>query len=273
LDPIRQSLGKIMKVSSRFTKTVLVSAVVGLCVLALTPVARAQNAVDPDAQTVLAAMSNYLGGLKSFSVGYSSVDEVVTPEGQKLEFLHSGEIIVQRPDKLYAVRRGAAGAAEVFLDGKGLTLFAKKVNAYLQLDAANIDRAIDVVHNFGFDAPGADLLASKPLDRSTTDMTSGAHIGMTFIDGVEVHQLAFRGADVDWQLWVMAGDKPLPLRYVITTKGLTGSPEYTLELRNWNTAPQIDAVRFTFVPPRGARKLDPTSVTVNAIGDMTIKGK
>ena len=25
----------------------------------------------------------------------------------------------------------------------------------------------------------------------------------------EVHQLAFRGTDVDWQLWVTTGNKPL----------------------------------------------------------------
>jgi hypothetical protein len=262
-----------MKAWSGFSKTVLVSGVLGLCVFVLAPSARAQNAVAPDAQNVLAAMSNYLGGLRSFSVEYSSVDEVVTPKGQKLQFLHSGEIMVQRPDKLYAIRRGAAGAAEVFLDGKGLTLFAKNANAYLQIDAASIDAAIDAVHKIGFDAPGADLLASKPLDTSTTDITSGAYIGETFIDGVEVHQLAYRGANVDWQLWVTAGDKPLPLRYVITSKRITGSPQYTLELRNWNTAPQIDPARFTFVAPQGAKKLDPTSVKVNAIGDMTIKGK
>lgn len=104
-------------------------------------------------------------------------------------------------------------------------------------------------------------------------MTSGAHIGMTFFDGIEVHQLAFRGTDVDWQLWVAARDKSLPLRYVITTKSLSGAPEYTLELRNWNTVPQIDAARFAFAPPQGAKKLDPNSVTVNVIGDLTIKGK
>ena len=123
------------------------------------------------------------------------------------------------------------------------------------------------------DAPGADLLASKPLDSSTTDITSGAHVGMTFIDGIEVHQLAFRGADVDWQLWVMAGDKPRPLRYVITTKSISGAPQYTLELRNWKITPQIDPARFVFTPPQGAKQLDPASVTVNALGDLTIKGK
>jgi len=260
-----------MKAWEYLAKTVLVAAVAALCALA--PSARAQPAFDADSQSVLAAMSQYLGGLQSFSTDYVAVDEVVTTEGQKLQFLHSGEIVVQRPNKLYATRRGAAGVAELFLDGKALTLYSKNANAYLELDASSIDAATDVVHNFGFDAPGADLLASKPLDPSTTDVTSGAHIGMTSIDRGEVNQLAFRGTDVDWQLWVTAGDKPLPLRYVVTTKKITGAPEFTLQLRNWNTAPQIDPARFTFSPPAGAKKLDPASVTVNAIGDLTLKGK
>jgi hypothetical protein len=261
-----------MELWSQFTRMTPASVVVGMCLLVPGQGARAQNAVDPDAQSVLAAMSEYLGNLRSFSVDYAAVDEIVTPEGQKLQFLHSGEIMVQRPDRLYAIRRGAAGAAEVSLDGGGLTLFAAKANAYLQLAAPSIDAAIDEVRRLGFDAPGADFLASKPLDSSTMDMASGAHIGMTFIDGVEVHQLAFRGADVDWQLWVTAGDKPLPVRYVITTTSISSGPQYTLQLRNWNIAPQVNVARFAFAPPQGARRLDRTSVTVNAIGDMTIKG-
>jgi hypothetical protein len=170
-----------MTLRSPFTKVVSVSALLAVCLLVLTPSARAQPTVDADAQGVLAAMSSYVGGLKSFSVDHFAVDEVVTPEGQKLQFFHSGEIMVQRPDKLYITRKGAAGAVEVFLDGKALTLFSKTANAYLKLDASSIEA----------DAPGADLLASKPLDSSTTDITSGAHVGMTFIDGIEVHQLAF----------------------------------------------------------------------------------
>lgn len=262
-----------MKLWIYLTKAVSISAVIGVCLIAPVSSARAQNAIDPDAQSVLATMSSYLGGLKSFSVEYSSVDEVVTPDGQKLQFLHSGEIAVQRPDKLYATRKGAAGIAEVFLDGKWLTLFTRKANAYLQYDASSIDAAVDIVRNLGFDAPGADLLAPKPLENSTTDLASGAHTGMTFIDGIEVHQLAFRGTDVDWQLWVTAGDKPLPLRYVITTKSLSSAPQYTLQLKNWNAAPQIDAKQFAFTPPQGAKKLSPNSVSVNAIGDITIKGE
>ena len=70
-------------------------------------------------------MSNYLGSLKSFSVEYAAADEVVTPAGEKLQFLNSGDITVQRPNKLYAIRKGAAGNSEIILDGKTLALFSK----------------------------------------------------------------------------------------------------------------------------------------------------
>jgi len=262
-----------MKLHSRPFASILMSAALGLCPLISAVDARAQQTVDPDAQAVLGAMTKYLGSLKSFTVEYAAADEIITADGQKLQFLHSGEITLQRPGKLRAVRKGAAGAAEIFLDGKTLVLYGKSANACLQFDASSVETAVDAVHKLGFDAPGADFLSDKPLDPSTTDMISGAHIGMTFVDGVEVHQLAFRGKDVDWQLWVTSGDKPLPVRYVVTTKSLAGAPQFILEMRGWNVAPQVDVARFTFVTPQGATKLDPASVSASAIGDLVIKGK
>lgn len=262
-----------MRPWSRLIRSAGAFAIVGLCALAAAPGGRAQGTIDPDARSVLTAMSQYLGGLKSFSVDFSAVEEVVTKDGEKLQFIHSGEIVAERPDHLFAIRKGAAGAAELFLDGKRLTLFGKSANVFLQWDASSIGGAIDIVRDLGFDAPGADFLEAKPLDPATTDMTSGTHEGMTYIDGVEVHQLAFRGADVDWQLWVTTGDKPLPLRYVIISKKVAGAPEFILRMRNWNTAPRIAADQFTFEPPKGARKIDPAMVEVNSIGDLSLKGK
>ncbi len=246
-------------------------AVVVACLLAAPTVPRAQTGVDADARAVLGAMSAHLGGLRSFSVEYAAVDEVVTTEGQKLQFLHSGTLLVKRPDRLHAVRRGAAGTAEMMLDGSSLVMVGRDAGVYLRLPAPTIAAAVEAVQRLGFDAPGADLLAERPMDGATTDITTGAHVGMTFIDGVEVHHLAFRGVEVDWQIWVTAGDRPLPLRYVILSKTVAGSPQYTLQLRNWTLSPAADPARFVFSPPAGARQIEPSSVTVNAIGDLVIR--
>jgi hypothetical protein len=256
---------------SRVRALAPVGALTVACLLAAPAAPRAQNGVDADARAVLTAMSAHLGGLRSFSVEYAAVDEIVTTDGQKLQFLHSGSLTAQRPDRLHAVRRGAAGTAEMVLDGSSLVMFGRDAGVYLRLPAPTIAAAVEAVQRLGFDAPGADLLVDQPMDATTTDIVSGTHVGMTFIDGVEVHHLAFRGAEVDWQLWVTAGDRPLPLRYVILSKTVAGGPHYTLQLRNWNLAPAADLARFVFTPPPGARQLDPSSVTVNAIGDLIIR--
>jgi hypothetical protein len=152
-------------------------------------------------------------------------------------------------------------------------LFGKALDVYLQFDASNIEVAVATMRKIGFEASGADFLSAKPLNPTTTDIVSGTHVGMTYIDGAQVHQLAFRGKEVDWQLWVTADNKPLPVRYVVTTKWFTGSPQFTLDMKKWNTAPRVDAARFKFVPPESAKKLDPTLIEVNAIGDIILKGK
>lgn len=233
--------------------------------------ATAQEAIEPDAASVLAGMQTYLGGLQSFTAQYDVEIDTVTYQGEKLQFSSSGDLAVERPGKLYASRTGAFANAEFILDGTNVTIFGSKLNGYVQFPATTIDEGIDALReNTGFDAPGADLLAAKPLDSAVTDIVSGTHVGMAYIGGVEVHHLAFRGKQVDWQLWVQAGDgQPLPLKYVITSKWVSGSPEYTLRISNWNTAPQIDAARFTFSPPTGATAL--TSVTIDDIGEFGIE--
>ena len=78
--------------------------------------------------------------------------------------------------------------------------------------------------------------------------------------------LAFRKDKVDWQIWVRTGVQPLPVKYVITSKWMTGAPQYTLHLYDWNARPQVPDSRFTFTPPEGAKKID--AIVVNELGEI-----
>jgi hypothetical protein len=226
--------------------------------LALLPVqeASAQDAIDPEAKQVLAAMSDYLGRLASFSAKYNADFDVMTETGQKLKFAGSGDVAVQRPDKMRITRKGTIAKVDFILDGETLTIYGAGINRYLQLPATAIDEAITSVRDqTGLIAPGADLLTTKPLALDVTDVVSGEHIGMTSIGDVTVHHLAFRGREVDWQLWVQDGDEPLPVRYVITSKWQTGAPEYLLNLSDWDVASTFDPATFSFTPPADAMEL------------------
>ena len=87
------------------------------------------------------------------------------------------------------------------------------------------------------------------------DVVEAAVIGKGVIDGVECDHLAFRNMETDWQIWIETGAKPIPRKYVITSKGIAEAPQYTLRIKDWKTDAIADAA-FAFKPrppPRRSR--------------------
>lgn len=237
----------------------------GLAVLGAAGPAGAEPSIDGDTAAVLTAMQDYLGGLEGFSVRYDADFDVITATGQKLKFLSSGDMAIERPGHMHMTREGSIANADLILDGETLTLHGRNANVYFQVPVTTIDEAVDVVRDeMGFPAPGADLVISKPFAPEMTDIVTGTHVGMTTIGGETVHHLAFQGEQADWQLWVKEGDQPLPVRFVITSKWMTGAPEYSLRLSDWNVETPSDPGLFSFSPPDGAKQL--TSISVDETG-------
>lgn len=214
--------------------------------------------IDPDADAVLQAMSNYLGGTKAFSMNADIDFEVMGVNGQKLQLTSMATVVMERPAKFHITRKGLIADAEFIFDGETLTLYGKNLNAYSRTKVpGTTDDAIFVYElETGIPAPGADLLFANPYAVLSTGVESGVYVGVTYVNGVECHHLAFREAKTDWQLWVSTGDKPLPMKYVITSKWQTGAPQYELRLRDWNTNPKIKDAEFVFAPPEDARRVD-----------------
>lgn len=235
--------------------------------------ARAQNTIDPDAESVLRAMTDQVKALKAFNVGYDTDHEIVQIDGQKLQFSASGEIAMSRPAGFRMTRHGPYADTEVSFDGKVISLYGKKLNVYAQIDSPgpSIDEATaEFQVATGLDAAGADFLTADPYAVLTEGVVSGSIVGTAYVGGVLCDHLAFRNNDVDWQLWISKGDQNLPLKYVITTKWVTGSPQYTLRFRNWSTG-DVDTTMFSFKPPAGARKLD--AVHADAVGDLVLEAQ
>lgn len=232
-------------------------------------VASAADGINPDADEILRAMSRYLAGTQAFTMSADISNEVVTLQGQKLQFTSSADAVVQRPSRMHITRRGRFADAEVFFDGKQLTLHGKTINAYVQKDqAGTIDQALDTLEKgLGISMPGGDLLIADPYKALTAGVTSSSYFGISYVGGVAAHHLAFRTPKVDWQIWVKEGNEPLPLKYVITTTWTTGAPQYSVQFSNWNTKPSIPANRFTFVAPKDAKRID--ALSIDEMGELS----
>ncbi|SJM28446.1 DUF2092 domain-containing protein [Mesorhizobium delmotii] len=251
--------------------SVIAGALVIACGLAVSPASAQQ--IEPEADKILRSMADYVAGLKTFTVNYDADSEVVDTEGQKLQYSASGSVAIERPGKMHVSRKGTFVDAELTFDGKTISFYGKKANVYGQLESPGptIDEAVEEVRaGTGFDASGADLFAADPYAVLTEDATKGVHVGTGLVGGVECDHLAFRNPRVDWQIWVQKGEQPLPLKYVITTKWVTGAPQYAVRLSDWNVAPQIDQAQFTFTAPEGATKLE--QISTDEIGELSAEG-
>jgi hypothetical protein len=48
----------------------------------------------------------------------------------------------------------------------------------------------------------------------------------------------------------------LPCRFEITSKNISGQPEYIATMTNWRINPQLPDNEFTFTPPPGSARID-----------------
>jgi hypothetical protein len=229
-----------------------------LMVLAAIPRARAAG---DDASQILKSMSDYLAAQKTISAAFDSALEVMTPQGEKIQFNSSGTLLLQRPNEIRLTRTGGYADVELLLDGKAATFYGKNLNSYVQLDGiSSVDQLIDTLRDRGMSLPGADLLLGNVYETLSSDVIEAKHIGLGVINGVECEHLAFRNQDVDWQLWVQVGAKPIPCKYVITSKAVGMAPQYTLVIRDWKADVPVDQTAFTFKPAEGATKVEPNAL-------------
>jgi len=234
----------------------------GACIVlaaALPGAVSAQPAgVEPRADAVLRSMTTYLSGLKKFSVTTENTLEVVSTEGQKIQFTAPATMTVARPNKLVAQRRGDIVDQMMYYDGKSLTLYNPASQHYATVPApATLDAMLDLAsERLDLVAPGADLIDTRSYARLMQDVKSGVYLGTAVVAGQRCHHLAYRGVDVDWQLWVREGKQPAPCRYVITSKTVAGAPQFAIQVLKWDTAPDVSAARFRFVAPKGAKAIE-----------------
>jgi len=220
---------------------------------------------NPDAATlemspesILSRASEFLGALPGFSVTIRCGYDTIQPDGQRIEFGELRNILIQRPDRMSAEVLRSDGDLDLLLfDGKALTAYKTNDNVYARVDhAGTVDSAIVyLVKDLQIRFPLARLLLTNLPELIKQQVESVSFVEVNQLYEVPVDQLAVRTADVDFQLWVDQGDKPLPRRVVITYKKDPGQPQFRADFFDWNLAPEIAADTFTFTPADGAEEI------------------
>ncbi len=214
--------------------------------------------IDPEAQRLLKASTDFLASQKQFSAETRNTLEAVLKSGQKIEFNHIAKTSAQRPNKLRAERSGDLVNQVFIYDGKSLTLFNPQDKAYAQVAAPETLESMLEFARTKLDivAPAGDLLNKNAYEILMDGVTDGFVVGKAVIEGVRCDQLAFRAPHVDLQVWVQEGAQPLPRKLVITTRDLPNAPQFAVTMTKWNLKPVFNEQTFNFTPPTGAKKVD-----------------
>jgi hypothetical protein len=203
---------------------------------------RAQaSAVNPAAVQILKRMTDYVSNLKQFSLHTQSTLEEVLDSGHRIDLDVSANVTLSRPNKLRAERRGDLVDQVFYYDGKTLTLYNPHDKVYATKPApGTIEELLDFAReDLGLIIPVADLVYRNAFQLLMQD----------------VDHLLFSRPGVDFQVWVADGDRPLPMKYVVTDRGNPGWVSVTTISSDWNVAPAVADARFTFIPPQGARSI------------------
>lgn len=216
-----------------------------------------QNVSAVSAKQIVKAMSDYMASQKALSSEFDVALDVTTPQLERITFNSSGSLVLARPGKIRAIRKGGYAEMELISDGKTATVVDLANAAYAQAKSpGTIDALIDMIRTtYGIDMPAGDLLMTNSYDRLIEQVVEAKHVGIGVVDGYECEHLAFRNSDTDWQLWIRTGNRPLPCKYLISSKKVVGYPTYTIQFRNWSTEPVASDDAFRFRAAQGARQV------------------
>jgi hypothetical protein len=235
------------------------AAVALLLSAALPQTAMAQpTGVDPGAQQLLKASTDFLARQERLCLDTESSIDVVLATGQKIQYNYTVQVSVERPNKLRAERTGELVDQVFYYDGESLTLHDPHDGYYAVIGApGTLEETLDFAREkLDVVAPAGDLLYKNAYDILMENVTSGFVVGKAVIDGVRCDHLAFRAPHVDWQIWIEEGERPLVRKLVITTLDKLNAPQFIVVAKNWNLEPEFNAATFSFKPSPGLRKLE-----------------
>jgi hypothetical protein len=217
----------------------------------------AANPVDPAAIETLKDMGTYLQTLGRFQVTTEVTGERVLADGQKLQHMATASMDVVRPNKLRARIASARSEREMVFDGKTVTLYTPAQKYYSSVELVDTISGLvsRLQQKYGVEVPLSDLFLwgtpAAPLEK----IESAMNAGQDFVDEDLCDHYAFRQGDLDWQIWIITGSKPLPRKIVITNRSDEARPQ-SVSLIDWNLRPTFKDSIFTFTPPKGTSKVE-----------------
>jgi hypothetical protein len=213
----------------------------------------------------LTRAANFLAEQENFRVVLDISFDVMQDDGRLLEFGSRREVTLRRPDRVrIGVTRRDGDEKTLYFDGSAILIDLAGHQAFVREEyPGTLYAALEHLSDeLGTPVPLSNLLTENFAGPTVSQIQTGYSIGQANIDGRNCEHLAFRLDDVDVQMWIEEGDRPLLARVVITHKYDEGSPQFRATLRDWDLQPETPDTLFQFEPAEGSERLAVGSIVI-----------
>jgi hypothetical protein len=250
-----------MKISS-YLKTLLV---IITCLNINTSWSFAQDVTDVDNQmiendpeAILDKFCDFIKQQKNFTVNLNITYDNVLDSGAKVQYSALQIVRVQKPGRLQVDYDGDQRNTRFYYNGESFTLYSVPDNLYAtSIALPTIEGTLrQIEETYDLTIPLSNLYVEDPCALVTPNIEDKLYIDLSQINETNTHHLLFMENDRHWQIWLTEGDKPVPLKIVITYKDLPQSPQYTAVFSDWNFNPNLPPDTFNFQPPKDSYPIE-----------------
>jgi hypothetical protein len=224
---------------------------------------RAQDGVDEKTKEILKKIGALYKDAKSMHADLAIEGTIEIDDQDKREIKVEGKIDVKRPNFISirsSDKTNKDRGVDVVSDGKNFFIHVRHMKQYTERKApeklAEIGRIILPIGQQNTGMLFQNVLAEDPMEQLLEGVTEGKYVGKDKVGDKEAHHLAFKQPNLDWELWVSAGEHPFILKdkSVLTRPNAKVSTVETYS--NWKLNPEFEKDPFSFKPPEGAKKVE-----------------
>lgn len=218
--------------------------------------------LDARADDILKAMSTFIAATERFAFEAEETYDELPGGAPRMLLSNVRRIAVERPRRFFADVEGDSLNRSVWLDGKAVFTLDKPTLTYSTFESpGTIDATIDtLIDKYGLNIPLAELFYTNAYNVLTEQVTYSRYLGLHRAAGVPCHHLVFSQPTIEWQIWIEAGEQPLPRKMVVTYVREPGEPQYIATITKWNLMPTFPEGLFSFDVPEGAERVDASAL-------------
>jgi len=204
--------------------------------------------IDPKAAGILQDMSYYMGSQYEYTYKADMMFDDVLESKQKIQYNAEETVYLKKPDKFYAGYVSDLGGYKLWYDAGQATLLEVPLNDFsLATLPSSVDQALNKLkEEYQFTPALSEFLFIDTYKVMTANIISGAYFGISKVMGANCHHLVFVEKDIDWQIWIEEGKRPVPRKLVITYKNMAESPQFIALIKDWVFGKPI--TNFAFKP-------------------------